>query len=215
MSSPLTTAGDIWIYSTSNSRLPIGTNGQVLVARSSATTGLAWETQSGGGDASMIYIAGASATTNTDTTVTVSNIPQTASDLLIIVQSVVTAGGSQFDIRYNASTAVGYEAWAYNNNGTISAAGYTNRLPEIAFSGAANTLTTMFIEINSYTNSTNKKSLAWESLGGETSAAGTYYLKGAGLPPATAAITSLAIKSGVAIGTGGFIYVDIWGAKRS
>lgn len=215
MSSPLTTSGDIWIYSTSNSRLPIGTNGQILVARSSTATGLSWEPNAAATDASMIYIAGASATTNTDTTVTVSSIPQTASDLLIIVQSVITAGGSTFDIRYNASTTVGYSAYAYNNNGTISAAGYTNRLPEIGFSGAANTLTTMFIEINSYTNSTNKKSLSWESLGGETSAASTYYLKGAGLPPATAALTSLSIKCGSAIGTGGFIYVDIWGVIRS
>lgn len=215
MSSPLTTAGDIWVYSTSNSRLPIGTNGQILIARSSATTGLAWETDSLSGGASMIYIAGASATTNTDTTVTVSNIPQTASDLIIIVQSVRTSGSSSFEIGYNSSTVVGFEAYGYNNNGTISASGFTNRLPELAFSGAANTLTTIFIEINSYTNSTNKKSLNWESLGGEAPAANTYYLKGAGLPPETAAITSLYIKSGSAIGTGGFIYVDIWGARRS
>jgi len=215
MSSPLTTSGDIWIYSTSNSRLPIGTNGQIIVARSTTATGLSWEPNAAATDASMIYLAGASATTNTNTSVTVSSIPQTASDLLIIVQSVITASGNTFDIRYNASTAVGYEAYAYNNNGTISASGFTNRLPELAFSGAANTLTTMFIEINSYTNSTNKKSLSWESLGGETSAASTYYIKGAGIPPATAALTSLEIKCSSAIGTGGFIYVDIWGARRS
>lgn len=214
MSSPLTTAGDIWIYSTSNSRLPVGTNGQILFARSTTATGLSWETPLGTG-ASMIYLAGASATTSTDTTVTVSSIPQTASDLLIIVQSVITAPGNTFNIRYNASTVVGYSAYAYNNNGTISTGGFTNRLPEIAFSGAANTLTTMFIEINSYTNSTNKKSLSWESLGGETNAASTYYVKGAGLPPATAALTSLEIKCSAAIGTGGFIYVDIWGVIRS
>ena len=42
--SPLTTKGDIFTYSTTNARLPVGTNGQVLSANSSTTTGLEWIT---------------------------------------------------------------------------------------------------------------------------------------------------------------------------
>jgi len=41
-SSPLTTKGDIFTYSTTDARLPVGTNGQVLSANSSETTGLEW-----------------------------------------------------------------------------------------------------------------------------------------------------------------------------
>lgn len=41
-SSPLTTKGDLYIYSTQNSRLPIGNNGEVLTANSSTFTGLEW-----------------------------------------------------------------------------------------------------------------------------------------------------------------------------
>lgn len=40
--SPLTTKGDIWVYSTVDTRLPIGTNGQVLTADSAQTTGMKW-----------------------------------------------------------------------------------------------------------------------------------------------------------------------------
>jgi len=39
---PLTTKGDIYTYSTAKTRLPVGTNGQVLSALSTETTGLKW-----------------------------------------------------------------------------------------------------------------------------------------------------------------------------
>jgi hypothetical protein len=44
--SPLTTKGDIYTFSTTNDRLPVGTNGQTLVADSTAATGLKWATAS-------------------------------------------------------------------------------------------------------------------------------------------------------------------------
>lgn len=43
-SSPLTTKGDIYSYSTADARLAVGTNGQFLRAQSGETTGLKWET---------------------------------------------------------------------------------------------------------------------------------------------------------------------------
>lgn len=39
---PLTTKGDVYTYSTTNARLPVGTDGQVLVADSAEATGLRW-----------------------------------------------------------------------------------------------------------------------------------------------------------------------------
>jgi len=38
----VTTKGDLQTYSTSPARLPVGTNGQVLMANSAESTGLKW-----------------------------------------------------------------------------------------------------------------------------------------------------------------------------
>jgi hypothetical protein len=47
--SPLTTKGDVYVYSTGSERLPVGTNGQILSADSTEDTGLKWIDNSGGG----------------------------------------------------------------------------------------------------------------------------------------------------------------------
>ena len=47
--SPLTTKGDVYTFSTVNARLPVGTDGQVLTADSTQTTGIKWATPSAGG----------------------------------------------------------------------------------------------------------------------------------------------------------------------
>jgi len=40
--SPLTTKGDVWVYGAADTRLPIGTNGQVLKADSTDAEGMVW-----------------------------------------------------------------------------------------------------------------------------------------------------------------------------
>lgn len=59
--SPLTTKGDLWGWSTTNVRVPVGTNGKVLTADSTNTAGVSWQTNaaSGVGPAGpAIFLAG-------------------------------------------------------------------------------------------------------------------------------------------------------------
>jgi hypothetical protein len=53
-SSPLTTKGDVWGFSTVDARIPVGTDGQVLTADSAQALGVKWATPSGGGGLSAI-----------------------------------------------------------------------------------------------------------------------------------------------------------------
>ena len=53
-SSPLTTKGDLYTYSTTDARLGVGTNGQVLTADSAEATGLKWATAGGGSGLTLI-----------------------------------------------------------------------------------------------------------------------------------------------------------------
>jgi hypothetical protein len=66
--SPLTTKGDVWGYSTTNARIPVGTNGQVLTADSTNSLGVSWASPTGAsGPAFNVYLSGGSVSVSSGT----------------------------------------------------------------------------------------------------------------------------------------------------
>jgi len=105
--SPLTTKGDIYVYGSSDTRLPVGSNDQILVADSSTATGLKWAAAASGG---MTLI---STTTLSGASVTLSSIPTTHKHLqLVILNCLQVDDGTRLGVRFNGdSNANRYYMW--------------------------------------------------------------------------------------------------------
>ena len=123
-SSPLTTKGDLYTYSTTNARLPIGTNNQVLTADSAQALGLKWATPSGG----YTLISTTSLTSGTSTTI--GSIPQTYTNLLVMIDGInfLTTAVLRFKL-YNNNNSKGsgvIAATAFGSTGYVDPLGATS-----------------------------------------------------------------------------------------
>jgi len=100
--SPLTTKGDIWGYSTSDARIPVGANGTILTADSTEALGVKWATPAGGSSA-LTYIT--SASPSGVSTISINNcFTSTYRNYLIVANLEATAaGGYQLNARLRAS----------------------------------------------------------------------------------------------------------------
>ena len=68
-SSPLTTKGDLYTFSTVDARLGVGANGTVLTAASGEATGLEWATPAGGAKNFTLLNAGGTSLSGSSTTI--------------------------------------------------------------------------------------------------------------------------------------------------
>lgn len=101
---PLTSKGDILSHNgTSTVRIPVGSNGQVVVARSTATIGSAWETAATQPTGEYVLIGSSYITANT-ATVSFSSI--TSSYKVLILTGIARSSGSNttISVRYNTGT---------------------------------------------------------------------------------------------------------------
>lgn len=97
-SSPLTTKGDLYTYSTTDARLAVGANGTTLVADSSQATGLKWATAAAGG---MTLL---STTTLSGSTVTISIAANSYNYLQLFLDAVDCANDVELLIQVNGET---------------------------------------------------------------------------------------------------------------
>jgi hypothetical protein len=112
--------GDIITATADNTpaRLAVGTNGQTLVADSTASTGLKWATAAAGGGFTLI----ATATPSAASTFSFTSIPATYKHLFVLVPELVWAAtGQSVKMRFAAGSYYSTRALGtLNNTGTFS-----------------------------------------------------------------------------------------------
>jgi len=115
--SPLTTKGDIYVYGTSDTRLPVGANGTTLVADSAEATGLKWATPAAGG----MTLLNTGGTALSGGTVTISSLSTSYKHLYLVVTNARTSVNStDINFRLNGDSATKYGQGAIRNiGGTI------------------------------------------------------------------------------------------------
>ena len=112
LSSPLTTKGDVWGYSTTNARVPVGTDGQVLTADSAEVTGMKWATAASGG---MTSIASGSLS---GSALSLTSISGSYKNLQLVLRNATPSVPTDWRLKVNNLGTSVYDQVGYNGANT-------------------------------------------------------------------------------------------------
>ena len=182
-------------------RLAVGTNGQVLTADSTTSTGLKWATASSGGGMTLL-----STTTLSGTSTTVSSISQSYKDLYVLVVNQIGGGGQILLTPNNSANC--YGSGMTSNNGGASSA-YTifnDRLGTNAYANTNNATNFYTVYIKNYASTTAYKPFQYQG-GHLTDASVRHNAFSIGYLQSDSAITSIVVGRESGSFTAGTIYV--------
>lgn len=194
-------------------RLAVGTNGQLLSADSTATTGLKWIAAPSSNKTWSLLNAGGTALTGA-ATITVSSIDN--EDLLILITAASSANASsQISVRFNSDSGNNYTQYGFRlMNGTTYAASDWSvwRQEAVAQLGIAQMTASATSQVDGYCRVEGCKSTALKTVltaGGATPSSSNqgYFITAGGFYSASAAITSVSIVSSTGNFDNGTVYI--------
>ena len=207
--SPLTTKGDVWGYSTVDARIPVGTNNQVLTADSTQALGVKWATPSSGGGMTLI-----STTSFTGTVLTLSSIAGTYKELRLYIKGLYAANTNTLNVTFNGDlTNPAYASLtggdAMNRAYSLSGSGGTAMNTFTYLNTSANSDSFLVLTIPNYANTTTMKFM--NATGAVETSSGSYTLgTWTGFWNNTSAITSIEFRG---IGTFTAGSVELYGVS--
>jgi hypothetical protein len=166
---PLTTKGDLFTFSTVDARLGVGTNGQTLVADSTAATGLKWATASSGG---MTTLASGSLS---GSSLSLTSISGSYKNLRVVLYGA-TFSGSITSGNATVNSLSDYSYYRINASGGTTASDTGDSVG--GFYSFYNTMiaaqvgSIYVLDITEYANTTAYKPMRWTN----------YHLSGASVP---------------------------------